>query len=194
MGKYMKKTKNSDSSLMEASSSSPLVGVRTRAKTLALSRLHQTSSSYLQLRSRRLEKIVPLYKPKEAPKPKNPSRDEQEEEEIEVSFGENVLESEEGRCNISSSNRDARETTPCSLIRNPETIGTPGSSTRPNNTTTTRRGQSSIQRNIPTSREMEEFFSGPERIQQKAFIENYNFDPVKDRPLPGRYEWVKLES
>ncbi|KAJ6825097.1 cyclin-dependent kinase inhibitor 5-like [Iris pallida] len=214
MGKYMKKTKasNSDTILMEVSSSSSLVGVRTRAKTLALTRLHQnpsSSSSYLQLRSRRLEKTVPLYKPKETPKPPNPRNPnprnpknstpqnpkipskEEVGEEIVASFGENVLESEQGKCNVSS--RDARETTPCSLIRDPDTIGTPGSSTRPNNSTITRRVKSSIQRNIPTSCEMEEFFSAPEKVQQKAFMENYNFDPVKDRPLPGRYEWVKLE-
>ncbi|KAM0013657.1 putative cyclin-dependent kinase inhibitor domain-containing protein [Helianthus debilis subsp. tardiflorus] len=22
----------------------------------------------------------------------------------------------------------------------------------------------------------------------------YNFDPVNDKPLPGRYEWVKLDD
>ncbi|KAJ6802870.1 cyclin-dependent kinase inhibitor 5-like isoform X1 [Iris pallida] len=218
MGKYMKKAKiSAEVALMEASHSS-LVGVRTRARTLALRRLHQrpasaaavasaessaaSSSCYLQLRSRRLEKLLPVEKPPKPQNPRNPSlalsrrsegskkEEVEEEEEIEASFGENVLDLE-GR---GSNSRDARETTPCNLIRDSETIGTPGSSNRPNNPTTTRRVQTSIQRNIPTSREMDEFFSGPEKVQQKAFAEKYNFDPVKDRPLPGRYEWVKLEN
>lgn len=63
MGKYMRKAKAaSDVAVMEVAQSS--LGVRTRAKTLALQRLQQSpasapatsSGSYLQLRSRRLEK------------------------------------------------------------------------------------------------------------------------------------------
>lgn len=68
MGKYMRKTKSlGEVAVMEVSQSS--LGVLTRAKTLALRRLQQSptpspaspaspvaSGSYLQLRSRRLEK------------------------------------------------------------------------------------------------------------------------------------------
>lgn len=66
MGKYMRKAKTAgDVAVMEVSQSS--FGVRTRAKTLALQRLQKSQSpvpsqtstssgSYLQLRSRRLEK------------------------------------------------------------------------------------------------------------------------------------------
>lgn len=64
MGKYMRKTKTAgEVAVMEVSQSS--LGVLTRAKTLALRRLQQSppssasppgSGSYLQLRSRRLEK------------------------------------------------------------------------------------------------------------------------------------------
>lgn len=60
MGKYMKKAKiTGDVTVMEFSQSSH--GVRTRAKTLALQRLQKATlnlceTSYLQLRSRRLEK------------------------------------------------------------------------------------------------------------------------------------------
>lgn len=63
MGKYMRKAKAAgEVAVMEVAQSS--LGVRTRAKTLALQRLQQSpapapatsSGSYLQLRSRRLEK------------------------------------------------------------------------------------------------------------------------------------------
>lgn len=66
MGKYMKKSKiRGDVAVMEVSSST--IGVRTRAKTLALQRLlkpevDETSFCYLQLRSRRLEKSPPPSK------------------------------------------------------------------------------------------------------------------------------------
>lgn len=40
---------------------------------------------------------------------------------------------------------------------------------------------------------MDEFFAGAEEEQQKIFIEKYNFDPVTDKPLPGRFEWRKLD-
>ncbi|XP_042482396.1 cyclin-dependent kinase inhibitor 5-like [Macadamia integrifolia] len=105
---------------------------------------------------------------------------------IEASFGENVLETE-GR------ESSTRETTPCSLIRNSDTIGTPGSTTRHTTSTATNRRVQNARRNIPTSHEMEEFFAAAEQQQQRRFAEKYNFDPVNDSPLPGRYEWVRVE-
>lgn len=103
---------------------------------------------------------------------------------IEASFGENVTEFE-GR------ERSTRESTPCSLIGDPDTVKTPGSTTKRTNATD-RRIQNSMQRPIPTAHEMDEFFAGAEEKQQKLFIDKYNFDPVNDKPLLGRYEWVKL--
>lgn len=253
MGKYMKKSKiTGDVAVMEVSQSS--MGVRTRAKTLALQRLRKapdpltppihpnTSSSYLQLRSRRLEKSPPLNDTTTAkklakdtciensenpnPNPRSSSRlrpssvnsgsvgsvslsrsgkpegyccenitgweKEGEAEEFndlgaEASFGENNLEFE-GR------ERSTRESTPCSLIRGSDTIGTPGSTTRPTcSTATNRRARSAAQRNIPTTREMEEFFLSAEQKQQRLFTEKYNFDIVNDSPLSGRYEWMKVK-
>ncbi|KAA8548428.1 hypothetical protein F0562_000112 [Nyssa sinensis] len=253
MGKYMRKSKTAGGvALMEVSQS---LGVRTRAKTLALQRLQKSAvaapasgGSYLQLRSRRLEKPPILvtssdskrqkHPPKEScmpnPNPNPNSRassrlrvgsvnsgsvgsvsldclnkeeghlvkevtedvvgEEQEIQEknnsfvgIEASFGENVLEFE-GR------ERSTRETTPCSLIRDPDSIKTPGSTTRPTSSTeANRRMKNSMQRHIPTASEMNEFFVGAEEQQHRQFIEKYNFDPVKDEPLPGRYEWAKLD-
>lgn len=246
MGKYMRKSKTTgEVALMEVwHHQSPLtLGVRTRAKTLALQKLTaeapSTASSgggsYLELRSRRLEKptFVRDQKrqkqlPEESPNPKSNSRassrlrvgsvnsgsvvgseslkeekgsqlerqkvvvnKEQEIQEknagIEASFGENVLEFE-------SRERGRRETTPCSLLRDPDTIRTPGSTTRPaNSTEASGTAQNSNQKHIPTAHEMNEFFTGAEDEQQKQFTEKYNFDPVNEKPLPGRYEWMKVD-
>uniref|UniRef100_A0A5B6YXQ9 Putative cyclin-dependent kinase inhibitor 5 n=1 Tax=Davidia involucrata TaxID=16924 RepID=A0A5B6YXQ9_DAVIN len=249
MGKYMRKAKIPDDfAVMEVSQTS--LGVRTRAKTLALQRLQTTpsnihpnpGSSYLQLRSRRLEKPPLLNDTKknqqqqstqkdsrrQSPnpnldcnsKPRASSRNsgsvgsvsisfskkeegfygntttatskEHETEDnnylgVEASFGENNLDFE-GR------ERSTRESTPCSLIRDSDTIGTPGSTTRPiSSTAVNRRIQNVMQRNVPTTHEMDDFFAFAEQQQRSLFIEKYNFDVVNDLPLPGRYEWVRVD-
>uniref|UniRef100_A0A1D1ZGW5 Cyclin-dependent kinase inhibitor 3 n=1 Tax=Anthurium amnicola TaxID=1678845 RepID=A0A1D1ZGW5_9ARAE len=252
MGKYMRKAKiTGEVAVMEVAHQSSL-GVRTRARTLALQRLQRSSSptpapstadeaddsSYLQLRSRRLEKPpVAASRPKDsckdastsgyAPKPssehasaktrlaacsansrsvgsasvgkscskkggremRQPVQEASPDNEgVEASFGENVLDSEQ------HGDRSVRETTPCSLIRDSDVVvGTPGSTTRPR-TTSNRRMQSTTHRSIPTTDEMENFFAGAEQLQQRIFTEKYNFDPVNDCPLPGRYEWVRLDA
>ncbi|KAG9446891.1 hypothetical protein H6P81_013019 [Aristolochia fimbriata] len=106
---------------------------------------------------------------------------------LEPSFGENVLDTE-GR------ERSIRETTPSSFIRASETLGTPGSTTRPANSSASRHMHGTMCRNIPTTNEMEEFFADAELQQQRIFTEKYNYDPVNDLPLPGRYEWVRLDG
>ncbi|KAG6510462.1 hypothetical protein ZIOFF_028485 [Zingiber officinale] len=85
-----------------------------------------------------------------------------------------------------------RETTPCSLIRNSDAIETRGSTTRPTYSTANKLQQLPITSSIPSASEveMERLFSGPEQIQQRR----YNFDFANDKPLPGRYEWEKLDS
>ncbi|XP_057965232.1 cyclin-dependent kinase inhibitor 3-like isoform X2 [Malania oleifera] len=112
--------------------------------------------------------------------------DEAEDAGIEASFGENNLELE-GR------DRNTRESTPCSLIRDSTTIRTPGSTTRQRNmTAATRRVLNAMQGNIPSTNEMEEFFAYAEQQQHRLFTEKYNFDVVNDLPLPGLYEWVRV--
>ncbi|KAA8550636.1 hypothetical protein F0562_002320 [Nyssa sinensis] len=251
MGKYMQKAKiTGEVAVMEVSQTS--LGVRTRAKTLALQRLQRTTaqpptttppnpeSSYLQLRSRRLQKPPLLNHTKKNHQQEsrqkeccrqnlnpdldcnsnlrlssvksasvgsiNSSNKEEglsgnnrtlrfkvhETEEckdlgIEASFGENNLDFE-GR------ERSTRESTPCSLIRDSDTIGTPGSTMRLiSSTAVSRRIQNVMQRNFPTAHEMEEFFTCAEQHEQRLFIEKYNFDVVNDLPLPGRYEWVRVD-
>ncbi|KAK7356480.1 hypothetical protein VNO80_15753 [Phaseolus coccineus] len=225
MGKYMKKVKpKGELALVESTTTNATtsyMGVRTRAKTLALQKSHPqpelapSSDSYLQLRSRRLQKPpILLHSPRrnKHPNPKSPipeparlglalehdaaltARSHKEESALhenaevqEASFGENVLDFE-GR------ERSTRESTPCSLMRDPDTVRTPGSTTRPTcSTETNRRTEHAARRQIPTSREMDEFFAEVEEAQQRKFIEKYNFDPVNEKPLPGRYEWEKLK-
>ncbi|KAL1220480.1 Cyclin-dependent kinase inhibitor 4 [Cardamine amara subsp. amara] len=114
---------------------------------------------------------------------------------VETSFGENFLELEQA---TQSFNRTTRESTPSSLIRKPEIIASPGSSTKLNNCTSESNQReeslSGSHRHLPTTPEMEEFFSGAEEEQQKQFIEKYNFDPVNEQPLPGRFEWKKVDD
>lgn len=241
MGKYMRKAKiSADVAVMEVSQST--LGVRTRAKTLALQRLQSSpsststaptlsgvsdSSSYLQLRSRRLEKPSPLrpqfqQKPssrKETCHPESPTKPnarsklsdsvnsgsitppkkeepclenrvaEQIAQEfdlgVEASFGENNLDSEPRE-------RSTRESTPCSLIRDVD-AATPGSSTRRRTVNAVNQiSRSAFLENIPSASEIEEFFTRAEQQQQRWFIEKYNFDVINDEPLPGRYEWVRV--
>ncbi|XWS76102.1 hypothetical protein CRYUN_Cryun01aG0148200 [Craigia yunnanensis] len=226
MGKYMKKSKiTGDIAVMEVSHQSNL-GSRTRAaKTLALQRLQKTtpsspaqvvssapdvsSFSYLQLRSRRLEKLPSVSnetKQKQQGKESGFREEKNGEKKSEGCFGKNreivlgvglCCETEEasfGENNLDFELRDrsTRESTPCSLIKDSETIATPGSTTRLRNSPSThQRGWNDVQRSIPTH-EMEEFFACAEQQQQRQFIEKYNFDIGNDLPLPGRYEWVQV--
>ncbi|KAG6506182.1 cyclin-dependent kinase inhibitor 3-like [Zingiber officinale] len=96
---------------------------------------------------------------------------------IQASFGGNPYELDR--------NRSERETTPCSLMSNYEAL-TPGSTILPIDCC--------AKEQQPSALEMEALFAGPEELQQRSFLEKYNFDVVKDQPLPGRYEWVKLNS
>ncbi|XP_010472339.1 PREDICTED: cyclin-dependent kinase inhibitor 1-like [Camelina sativa] len=47
---------------------------------------------------------------------------------------------------------------------------------------------------MPTVSEIEDFFAEAEKQHlSKKFEKKYNFDFEKEKPLEGRYEWVKLE-
>ncbi|CAL9073561.1 unnamed protein product [Musa textilis] len=246
MARYSRKARiGGEAAVADAAHQQSSFGVHTRAKTLALKRLQESSPadaySYLQLRSRRLQKHLPapssvrsrpaakntpsanpnsgrtpkfisnppagmgespvtsdsaasvsmrnrcLKKAKassEAAAAAVPEVSSKDRAGSEASYGENVLELE--------ASRSARESTPCSLKRNSETIGSPGSTTRPTKFTVSSKRQASPI--VPTDPEMEELFAGPEQLQQRRFMERYNFDVAKDQPLPGRYEWVKLDS
>ncbi|KAM7271145.1 hypothetical protein ACFE04_030359 [Oxalis oulophora] len=203
MGKYMPKKSKLAGTVVE------VPGVRTRAKTLALQRLNGSSAPstdcYLQLRSRRLEK-PPFFNKKR-------QRQQLQQTHVEVGqgqFGKNgeigggscvkedtIIEEgsygENNHLGVVAKDRSTRESTPCSLIRDPEKIETPCSTTKEKTSASNfRRVQSDELRHMPTTRELDEFFSAAEQEQQRLFIDKYNFDIVNDLPLPGRFEWSKV--
>ncbi|XP_050146473.1 cyclin-dependent kinase inhibitor 7 isoform X1 [Malus sylvestris] len=49
------------------------------------------------------------------------------------------------------------------------------------------------ERKSPPFEEIEEFFAVAEKYEHKRFTEKYNYDIVKDVPLDGRYQWVRLK-
>ncbi|XP_016463833.2 cyclin-dependent kinase inhibitor 3-like isoform X1 [Nicotiana tabacum] len=219
MGKYLRKAKiTGDVAVMEVSQATPL-GVRTRARTLALQRLHSSStppppsasasdSCYLQLRSRRLEKPpTPLSDPRKTnnllteENPKSDSRFLVSGSVGSVSITQkdgfldvNEISFGENTLDFEPRDRSTRESTPCSLVREADAMVNPGSATRRTNlNTTAHRTRGSILRNIPSPQEMEEFFTFAEQQQQRLFMEKYNFDVVNDLPLTGRYEWIRVD-
>lgn len=91
--------------------------------------------------------------------------------------------------------RERRETTPSSNSSgNTETWGTLGFTT----SCSVHPGENGmIPRTMrlsdaPTLDELEDFFAAAEAREQKRFTERYNYDPVSDLPLSGRYEWERL--
>ncbi|XP_017981546.1 PREDICTED: cyclin-dependent kinase inhibitor 7 isoform X1 [Theobroma cacao] len=89
----------------------------------------------------------------------------------------------------SSMNSSRRETTPSSELRaEPEDQD---SMSKPSEVNSRRR--STVEKINPIKAEIEEFFASAEKDLQKHFTEKYNFDFVKEEPLEGRYEWVRLK-
>ncbi|MCO5577461.1 hypothetical protein L7F22_031293 [Adiantum nelumboides] len=97
-----------------------------------------------------------------------------------------------GPSNKDRHRRRTRESTPDSYAWSMEA---PGSTSR------TRRARRNQGRSLsappfnraneaPSSSEIEAFFQGAEQQERRRFIERYNFDPVSERPLRGRYEWT----
>ncbi|KAL8545186.1 hypothetical protein ACS0TY_005397 [Phlomoides rotata] len=221
MGKYMRKPKTTrEVALMDVSLSHSSLGVRTRAKTLALRRLQSSPPpklDYLELRSRCLEKLPFLnHNSRKAPAPspkqgflctdeENPQTqiDGSLENPIEPAMevdrcsGRQIGGFEIGNSEIEASlgenslDLEARES--CTGESSPcsMTSGpTSGSCTKRTSPITI--SNQNVVRNIPTTHEMEEFFACAEQPQQHQFIEKYNFDIANDLPLSGRYDWVRV--
>ncbi|KAF5191579.1 Cyclin-dependent kinase inhibitor [Thalictrum thalictroides] len=49
------------------------------------------------------------------------------------------------------------------------------------------------EKSSPTEAEIDDFFSLPEKEEERRFANKYNYDIAKDVPLNGRYEWVRLK-
>ncbi|XP_044469426.1 cyclin-dependent kinase inhibitor 1-like [Mangifera indica] len=46
---------------------------------------------------------------------------------------------------------------------------------------------------MPSESEIDEFFAEAEKKLLKQYSEKYNFEFVKEKPMEGRYEWVRLK-
>ncbi|KAE8695087.1 Cyclin-dependent kinase inhibitor 6 [Hibiscus syriacus] len=79
--------------------------------------------------------------------------------------------------------RERRETTPSS---EQEDLDSTSRTSEANS-----RRRSTVEK-MPTEVELEEFFAAAEKQVKKQFAEKYNYDIVKDEPLEGRYQWVRL--
>ncbi|KAI4378053.1 hypothetical protein MLD38_015593 [Melastoma candidum] len=218
MDKYMRKARPiADLPLLAGPPHS--AGVRTRSASAAAASLDSGSFGYLQLRSRLL---IRKPQGRLAPRDGNAGGRRRRrtrtrskgmggggvDEEEGDQEGKKVEEPDDGRVGTAQSGeascgenglelrgreRSTRETTPCSLHNDPDGARTPGSTTKPSNLTqTNRRLRSADRQNVPSTNEMDNFFAGAEEEQQKTFIDKYNFDPVNEKPLPGRFEWEKL--
>ncbi|KAI7726058.1 hypothetical protein M8C21_004729 [Ambrosia artemisiifolia] len=220
MGKYTRKTKPPTDIIAVIDVSQSSLGVRTRATTLALQKLQSLKPtsltppqdlSYLQLRSRKLHKPPLPLNPssKQNPNPRLNSigscgsgpnapgsnlggveSNLDGETEACCDLGTDTEEAcvgENNNLDLDGKERSTRESTPCSFIRDSNDSITPGSSTRhatvPN----------SIQSIMPSAQEIEEFFARHAQEQQRLFSEKYNFDIVNEKPLQGRYEWVRVQ-
>lgn len=82
-----------------------------------------------------------------------------------------------------------REMTPSSKLR--EESDDVESAAKP--TVVDSHSRSAVAEKMPSESELEEFFAAAEKDIQKRFAEKYNYDIVKDTPLEGRYEWVRLK-
>ncbi|RZR97532.1 hypothetical protein BHM03_00026727 [Ensete ventricosum] len=180
MGKYMRKAKVSgEVAVMEVSHQSS-VGVRTRARTLAAAAAQDSSRAYLELRSRRLEKPLP---PPSACKPcKDTSKPKPN----------------------ASSKTDSRFSSQKSSPNRRSNSGSVDS-------VSTRRCSAAVEAEAPPDAEVsfgENILEADSRdrwvlieymnsslffFPSLAIVSRYNFDPVNDHPLPGRYEWVKVD-
>ncbi|KAL0286130.1 UNVERIFIED_CONTAM: Cyclin-dependent kinase inhibitor 4 [Sesamum calycinum] len=208
MGKRMNKAKT----LRHAQAS---IGVLTRARTMALkksssSRIMEAATTnnvtdvcYLQLRSRLLERRVPpLAKKKKCSAAKakkkvaslkieedgveEKNKKDDYNEEDEGSYGDNELD-------FGNKGRITRESTPSTLIEGSNIIKTPTSS---NKSATNVNGVKKLRIGkpmMPSAEELEAFFAPQEKLDIERFIKKYNFDPVNEKPLKGRYEWVEFK-
>ncbi|XP_059647771.1 cyclin-dependent kinase inhibitor 7 [Cornus florida] len=87
--------------------------------------------------------------------------------------------------------RFSRETTPTSELCADSNEEMESSTSKLSPASHRRRKQPTAK--MPSTAEIEEFFSVAEKYEQKRFAQKYNYDVVKDEPLVGRYEWVRLK-
>ncbi|VFR00526.1 unnamed protein product [Cuscuta campestris] len=201
MGKHMREAKIAgDVAVMDLSQ--PTIGVRTRARTLALLRRQSSApppsnpdSSYLQLRSRRLPLLLVnpeksprrnrKYGPRERCFPQDPGSSNSDAHSssrpVRVSSGSVGSDGYDLGMEASSNGSEPIQPRDDCLARR-----------EANEAIHSVTGESIV--NLPSRWEMDEFFVRSEQQQEALFIDKYNYDIVNDLPLPGRYDWVKVSQ
>ncbi|GLT98325.1 hypothetical protein SLE2022_158340 [Rubroshorea leprosula] len=102
------------------------------------------------------------------------------------------FETEISTCN-NSSNKFSKETTPLSQLRGDfEEMDSTMKKSSPAVASNQPRNSHAVAK-MPSQVEIDEFFSVAEKDEQKRFTKKYNYDIVKDVPLEGRYQWVRLK-
>ncbi|KAJ8766626.1 hypothetical protein K2173_001146 [Erythroxylum novogranatense] len=96
------------------------------------------------------------------------------------------FETEGSTCINNNKFSGSRETTPSSFFCEPL-------EDEDMDTASPEKKKDSPEREFPTQKEIDDFFAEEEKKEQKRFSEKYNFDIVKDLPLEGRYQWVRLK-
>lgn len=211
MGKYIRKRKGlGEVSVMEVAQ----VGVRTRARAMAAENSGgekrrkvssvgelRFSSSLVQLRSRSQVSVTPENSVSPADSSDRcvsassdhvmasccSSNGSMEKESLKFAD----LEGESAEIETSRyklDRRERRETTPPNEFQ--AESGELESTAKPSEASSRR---ISMVEKMPPEAELEEFFAAAEKSIRKQFTEKYNYDIVKDLPLEGRYEWVKLK-
>ncbi|CAI9110157.1 OLC1v1010136C1 [Oldenlandia corymbosa var. corymbosa] len=88
--------------------------------------------------------------------------------------------------------RDRRETTPSSSEVRVE-FAEMDSTARPSSLSQANSRRQTPSEKMPSEAELEEFFSTAEKTIHQQFAHKYNFDILKEEPLDGRYEWVRVD-
>ncbi|KAJ0981486.1 hypothetical protein J5N97_009741 [Dioscorea zingiberensis] len=182
----------------------PEVGVRTRARTMALREAASAAAKrrktaavavvgpervqilYLQLRSRNLVMTQRVASsPVKSNQQAHGERDCISRCSSNASSGVVPQQPLEAEPCDSECNRARREPTPTSELRAEESEG--------GESTAGRQPARSTTKIMPPDDEIEAFFATAEREEQQRFTSKYNFDVVNDTPMTGRYEWVRLK-
>ncbi|XP_044491070.1 cyclin-dependent kinase inhibitor 7-like [Mangifera indica] len=86
--------------------------------------------------------------------------------------------------------RERRETTPSSEVE--AAVSEELDSTAKTTSEANSHSRSTVEK-MPTESEIDEFFAEAEKKLLKQYSVKYNFDFVKEKPMEGRYEWVRLK-
>ncbi|KAL0456774.1 UNVERIFIED_CONTAM: Cyclin-dependent kinase inhibitor 4 [Sesamum latifolium] len=185
------------------------IGVLTRAKTMALKKSLSSRSTPLimedittnneskkkkcspakakkEVASLKIEEDGVEEKDKEELEIKENNKKDDYNEEDEGSYGDNELD-------LENKGRITRESTPSTLIEGSNIIKTPTSSNKSATNVDPVKKLQIGNRIMPSAEELEAFFAPQEKLDIERFIKEYNFDPVNEKPLKGRYEWVEFK-